>query len=92
MISSTEDASDTEERLLEASLSSLPEPGPSTRSDFEDVYSADTDIEDDCSDSVPTLPNDLLKNIFDNKRFYIDAHFEDDMIAKLNKYIIAGKG
>lgn len=88
---SIEEASDTEERLIKAELASTSKAGPSKIFNFEDVYSADTDVEEDCSETVPNSPEDL-KNIFENKKFYVDEGLEEELFTKVNKYIVAYNG
>lgn len=62
-----------------------------TNLDFEDIYSVDTDIEEDIGDS-PNSAYTPLKSIFENKKFYVDNSFEEGVLTKLNKYIMAYKG
>lgn len=77
---------------MEDSYVSFSEAGPSTQRDFEDVYSADTDIEEDLSENIPVSSEDSLENFFDNKTFYIDRDFEIDVFTKLNRYIVGYNG
>lgn len=77
---------------MEVSSVSFSDAGPSTQRDFVDVYSADTDIEEDCSENIPVSSGASLENFFDNKTFYIDRDFEKDIFTKLNRYIVGYNG
>lgn len=60
--------------------------------DIDDIYLADTDVEEDCTDDIRKTSDEPLKPFFQSKHFHIDKKFKKDMVTKLNRYIVAYKG
>lgn len=56
-----------------------------------DIYSADTDEESPLQQISADFTN-KFKNIFDDKKFYIDQSFDMGIYNKLLKYIVAYNG
>lgn len=89
MVFRNDTASDTEERV--ARILEIQGTKEKKQEKHNDIYSADTDEES----PVEKLSFDLtknLKNIFDDKKFYIDQSFDSEVYNKLLKYIVAYNG
>ncbi|KAG5876639.1 hypothetical protein JTB14_012984 [Gonioctena quinquepunctata] len=88
-----DEGSDTEERIakiLASKTSSKADP-PESPAPNEDVYSVETDVEEDLEKS-PAPEAKQLPNFFAGKIFYIDSSFDDETYWRLRKYIVAYKG
>lgn len=82
-----EAASDTEERVAKI----LEMQRKKRKENHNDIYSADTDEESPLQQISADFTN-KFKNIFDDKKFYIDQSFDMGIYNKLLKYIVAYNG
>ncbi|XP_018579440.1 DNA repair protein XRCC1 [Anoplophora glabripennis] len=81
------EASDTEERVAKI----LEVQGKKGKENHKDIYSADTDEESPVQKMSSDFANNL-KNIFNDKKFYIDQSLDMEIYNKLLKYIVAYNG
>lgn len=78
--------SDTDEKIAEIQRKQV-------KPQSKDVFSVDTDDEDITpSDNSVREINKKLENFFDDKIFYVDESFDDDLGSKIKQYIIAYNG
>lgn len=78
--------SDTDEKIAEIQRKR-------TKPQIKDVFSVDTDDEDiiPTDNSVKEIDK-KLEDFFDDKIFYVDESFDDDLGKRIKQYIIAYNG